>query len=435
MFVIFFASARWNTNKVVEADVVSYYSYLPAVFVYGDISMSYAIADTFFSDKVWGVYWKEGMGPVQKYTMGMAYAYLPFFLGGHVVAQVFDYPVNGYSKPYRFALQLSSLFFLLIGLIFLRKVLLRYYSDTITALILLLLTFGSNLFYYSLGQGPMPHVYLFCLISILLYCTIRFYEAPSWQYAILIGLIGGWITLIRPNHMMIWLIPALYGVYNGATLKLRLRLFWTEKWKFLAWPTLVFLVILPQLFYWKYLTENWLYYSYGEEGFFFLHPQFLKTLFSFRNGWLIYSPIMVLGVIGLFRLRRYSPAFGLAIPLHFILSLYIISSWWCWWYGGNFGNRVFIDLYPMLGLGMGAILTGLGHRLTPALRWAGLGIASLFLLLNLFQTLQYSRGLIHYDAMTPAAYRAIFGKLEAPPGLENLFEHPNYEKAKKGVYE
>lgn len=436
MLVAFFAGQRWEKGKVVDADVVSYYSYLPAAFVYQDMSMHYAVEDSFFQDKVWGVKWKDGFGPVQKYTMGMSVMYMPFFLAGHAAAHVFGYPIDGYSTPYAFALQLSAVFFLFFGLFFLRKVLLRYYSDKVTALVLLLLVLGTNLFYYTAGQAAMPHVSLFFLVSLLMHLTIRFYESPSWRFALLIGLVGSLITLIRPNHLLLWMIPALYGVYNQASFRLRLRFLRKNIRYYLSWPVVGFLVLLPQLFYWHYLTDHWVYYSYGEEGFFWGNPQVWRTLFSFRNGWLIYTPLMATALVGFIFLRRFAREWTVPVVVIFVLGGYVISSWWCWWYGGNFGNRVFIDLYPLLSLSLAAAVARLRHvTIKYYERYILLAIASLFVLLNLFQTLQYTRGLIHYDAMTPAAYRSVIGRLEAPDNFESLLDHPDYEQALKGNYD
>jgi hypothetical protein len=436
LLLVFFGGQRWEKGKVVDADVVSYYSYLPAAFVYQDMSMHYVVGDTFFQDKVWGVIWKDGFGPVQKYTMGMSAMHLPFFLAGHAAAHLFGYPVDGYSKPYTFALQLSAVFFLFFGLFFLRKVLLRYFSDRVTALVLLLLAFGTNLFYYTAGHAAMPHVALFFLVSLLMHLTIRFYENPSWRLALLLGLTGSLITLIRPNHLLLWLIPALYGIYNQSTLKSRLQFFRKNFRYYLSWPVIGFIVLLPQLFYWQYLTDHWVYYSYGEEGFFWGNPQVWRTLFSFRNGWLIYTPLMALGLIGLVFLRRFAREWTIAVITIFVLGSYVISSWWCWWYGGNFGNRVFIDLYPLLSLGLAATISRLHHVTVQYWqKYALLAVAVLFVALNLFQTLQYTRGLIHYDAMTPAAYRSVIGRLEAPENFESLLAHPDYEQALKGIYD
>ncbi|MEM0999554.1 MAG: hypothetical protein AAGN35_21025 [Bacteroidota bacterium] len=436
MIAVFFLSQRWIKSKVIDADVVSYYSYLPAVFVHQDITMSYSLGDEFYADKVWGVIWKDGFGPVQKYTMGMAIMYLPWFLAGHATAYLVGAPPDGYSLPYRFFLQISAVGFLFLGFFFLRKVLLTYFSDRITAAVLVILLLGTNMFYYTMGQAAMPHVPLFALISVWLWLIIRFYSNPIWKWALWLGLIGSLVTLIRPNHLLLWLLPLLYGVYSGATLRKRVQFIAQHFGKYLSWALIGFLLVLPQLLYWHHLTDRWIYYSYGDEGFFFNNPQVGRVLFSFRNGWLIYSPIMVLGVVGLgamwLRLREWA----LPVTLSFTLGFYVIASWWCWWYGGSFGQRVLIDFYPLLAIGIGIVLTGIDRWVRQrGVRRIVLGAAAFLLALNLFQTLQYTRFVIHYDAMTAEAYWASFGRLHVPENYADKLRPPDYEAALRGIYE
>ncbi|MEM7035929.1 MAG: hypothetical protein AAF570_03045, partial [Bacteroidota bacterium] len=62
-----------------------------------------------------------------------------------------------------------------------------------------------------------------------------------------------------------------------------------------------------------------------------------------------------------------------------------------------------------------------------------LAVMGLFMLLNVFQSAQYVKGLLHHDAMTPAAYMSIFGKWNEPADLASKLEHPDYEAAKRGI--
>jgi hypothetical protein len=58
-------------------------------------------------------------------------------------------------------------------------------------------------------------------------------------------------------------------------------------------------------------------------------------------------------------------------------------------------------------------------------------IATVFIMLNVFQTYQYKNNLLHYDSMTKELYFAIFGRLSTPFNYEKLLDHPDYENAKK----
>lgn len=433
MLALFLVMGRWHRAKVVDQDVISYYSYLPAAVIHQDMTMEYAVGDDFYADKVWGVIWKENSGPVQKYTMGLSWLYAPFFLMGHLSAKVLGYPADGYSTPYMFWLQLSGVAYLLLGLAWLRKVLLRHFSESVTARTLLLLAFGTNLTFYTLGQAAMPHVYVFALVSGLMWLSVRFHETGGWRLGLALGLVASLATLVRPNHLLLWLLPVCYGISGLAGLHDRLA-FWKKHWYWLLiWPLMQAVVVLPQLFYWHLLTDRWVYYSYVDESFFWAAPLLGKVLFSFRNGWLVYTPLMVLALAGLPLLRRHARAWAGTAWVVLLLGSYIISCWWCWWYGGSFGMRVFIDFYPLLALGIGAVLTWLGGKAWGrGMRVAGWAALGFFVVLNLFQSLQYKNGAIHHDAMTARAYVRSFGSFYRPDGFDAYLQPPDYEAAKSG---
>jgi hypothetical protein len=427
-----FAGRRWEKSRVVDQDVISYYSYLPAAFVYGDISMQYCTSRPFFSDKVRGIAWRDGLGPVQKYTMGMAVLYAPFFAVGHAHAHLSGATPDGYSRPYRFWLQWSGLFYLLLGLHWLRRVLSEYFQPMTVALTLLALAFGTNLLYYTVGDPCMPHVGTFALVAGLMWASLRWHAQGRWTQALAVAVLASLLTLIRPNHVILWSIPLLAGVSSGAELGARVRFLLRHWMQLLLWVLVLGLVLLPQLCYWKHLTGQWLYYSYGEEGFFFNDPKLLQLWFGFRKGWLLYTPMMGLALLGWWQVRRYAPGWMLLGPLLLAILSYVLASWWCWWYGGSFGHRGFIDLYPLLAIGLAAAWQAVRDGRRNWRYYAFAGLAGLFLLLNVFQIYQYRKGLLHADSMTAAAYGAIWGRLTPPPGLETRWEAPDYAAALRG---
>lgn len=423
LLVIF--GQKFRDDKVLKQDVVQYYSYVPAVFIHGDLTMAYARTSPFYMDKIWGEMTPEG-AYVQKYTMGMALLYTPTFLAAHAQAHLTAAPADGYSGPYETWIQIGSVLFLTLGLWFLRKVMRRYFGERTMVITLLAVVFGTNLLYYTAAQGPMPHAYIFCLLSIFLHLSLRFHEFPTWGHSLLLALVGGLIVLVRPNHMLIWLIPLLYDLDRG-------KLGWWRRQipKMVLWPLIGLLIALPQMLYWNSLTGDLVHYTYGEEGFFFNDPALWSAWFSFRKGWLVYTPLMAIGVLGIFLMGPALRKWRYSFWAFFLTTTYVLVSWWCWWYGGSFGQRSFIDLYPILAIGIGALLTRVqAWKWTQGILFALIG---LFTALNLFQTLQYTKGAIHHDSMTAAAYRASFGRLNPPANFEDLLETPDYEAAKQGI--
>ena len=55
--------------------------------------------------------------------------------------------------------------------------------------------------------------------------------------------------------------------------------------------------------------------------------------------------------------------------------------------------------------------------------------------LSIYQTMQYKKGSIHYDAMTREAYLAVFLRGHTPSDWESLICHPDYYNAKLGLPE
>jgi hypothetical protein len=195
-----------------------------------------------------------------------------------------------------------------------------------------------------------------------------------------------------------------------------------------------FLVLVPQMIYWKTVTGNWIYYSYGDQGFFFLNPHLTDVLFSFRKGWFIYTPVMIFAVLGIYLLFRNNKAFFLPVLILLAVYLYVVSSWWCWWYGGSLGQRELIDIYPVMALPLATVIHWVYKR---ASLWHYLaGLLVLFsVLLGAFYNVQYYYGAIHWDSMTRRAYFDSFGRVHPSPRFQKLLKSPDYDRALRGLPE
>lgn len=244
------------------------------------------------------------------------------------------------------------------------------------------------------------------------------------------GITGGLMFLIRPIDILFLSFILFFNVNSVKSLGARLKLIWNYRTQVFIFLGLFLLMILPQLLYFKHIFGSYIYYSYTKEGFFFLHPHLFDTLFSYRNGWLVYSPSMLLSLIGFFFLRRYSKQFTWFSPFAFLIYFYVISSWWCWWYVG-FGNRAFINMYPVLAVPLCAFISFALSRKT-ATR-IGLNILFLtFIVFNVFQTYQYEKGVIHWGWMSKDSYWHSFGRTERSEIAGLYFAPPHLDKALLG---
>ncbi len=369
VFMLAYASLiyypKWKVNEgecVLSWDVSGYYFYLPAIFIYKDIKQLR------FKDKIFKDYnptpelqqaflHKESGNYVMKYSCGQALHFLPAFLTAHLYAKNSHFPADGFSKPYQAAIVLWTLLTSLIGLWFARKILLRYFDDVSTGVALLLLLIGTNYLNYASMDSAMTHSFCFTLLAILTYATIRFYETAAWKYTIVIGICVGWAALTRPTEIIMALIPLLWGVFDKNTLMERFDFFKNNNLKILLAVFLTIFIGSIQLIYWKYATGHWIVYSYEDQGFSWLKPHLEEGFFSFRAGWLMYSPMMYFALLGFVPLFYKNKNIAVACLIYSILFIYIAFAWDCWWYGGSLGQRSMVQAYTILLFPLTAFIT------------------------------------------------------------------------------
>ncbi len=424
--IISVSLVRHPPGNILTWDTFGYYLYLPATFVHHDpavhdVMWVKEVVDTYHNT---GTIYQVSQLPdgrwVMKYPMGMAMLWLPFYTAGDVVARITEHARDGFSAPYQWSIICALLFYALVGLLVLRRVLLEFFSDAICAATLALVVMGTNYLHQALYSTGMPHVFLFTLYAGVLWQSIRWHQAHLRRNALLLGALIGLLVVARPSEAVCVFIPFLFGFARADGWRGLVRAWWSWRVHVLLIALAAFMFVLPQLAYWKWMTGKWLYMSYNNpgEGFEFLHPYLAQVLFSFRKGWFIYTPVMAVATAGLFLMRRYLPTLRWSLIVFVALNLYIVSSWSCWWYADSFGPRALVQSYAVMALPLGAVLMWLRD----SRRWRIPGVAALLGLvaLNLFQIWQSEHGMIHTSRMTWSAYKAVFGKLHAPTNFDEL---------------
>jgi len=355
---------KGNLRGVIWSDCEGYYVYLPGVFILKDVHKIPAGSMPLMAND------KGEM--VVRYTCGVSYFELPFFLAARPVARVrLSDPDDYVQAPYGAAVALAGFFYGFLGLYFLRRALLRHHSERIAFWVLLAVFAGTNLYHYTTKEMGMSHVYSFCLFAFLVWHLPRFYETPNWRNAALLGGALGWIVLIRPTNAVAALFVLLYHVYSWEDIKTRLR-FWVQSWRLVLVAAVTgFLFLFPQLWYWHEMTGHWIYFSYGEDTFIYWNrPKIAAVLFDPQNGLFLYSPIALVMwfAIGLtWKQHRYhGPALGLIL----IISTYLFASWWAWWFGGAFGHRSYIEFYALLAFPLAGLFDRVFEWKKPWARWA-----------------------------------------------------------------
>ncbi|MFZ4563556.1 MAG: hypothetical protein ACOYNU_09290 [Bacteroidales bacterium] len=417
-----------NIFAILSWDVFGYYLYLPATFIHHDLGIRnfgwlQQVMDTY--NPTIGFY-QAYMGPageyVMKYPVGMALMYSPFFLIGHVAAHLTGYSPDGFTLPYQLSIAIGGLVYTAIGLWFLRKILLHFFTDGVVAITMVLIVAGTNYFQLTAFDGSMPHNYLFTLFAVIVWLTIRWHENPRWSYAIMLGLGFGLVALVRPTAIIIVLVTILWGLWDGDSWRKKITLVIRHWAQVLAMAVAAILVVSLQMIYWKLHAGSWIYYSY-EVGLEWIAPYLQKVLFSYRKGWLLYTPLMIFALAGFISLFRKNRSIFLAVFVFFIIHLVIIASWPIWWYGGSFSQRTMMESYALLAFPMGALVQWILKQ-RAGLRFSFLTLFALLVFLNLFQTWQYMNYVLDPSRMTKAYYWATFGKTHVS-AREQLFLEPS----------
>lgn len=415
----------WLAHPEVETltgDASGYYQYLPALVLHDEIEdprKSAALRHAYLVGQPLpeeipphptGKYIENG-NMVIKYTIGLAILESPFFALGHITAAVLGEPTDGFSSPYGWWISFGKICYVLLGLWWLGLVLRQYVDEKIAIATLLLTALATNLFFFTGVHQPMSHPFLFMLYSGLLLATQRWHERATMRMAVAIGVSAGMIILIRPTEIICLIIPLAYGLGSIESIPQRLER-WQTHWQQLLVAVAVFaLCAIPQLIYWKYVSGLWLFYSYGEEGFDFASPEILNGIFSYKNGWFVYTPAMVFALIGvgllLFRKKERLRAWLWPILVFTPIHIYITYSWWCWNYINGFGSRPMVQAYAVLSIPLAAFLFWANKQRLLRAVVVILGLA--FISLNLFQTWQFRKGILFSEDANEAYYWEIFG--------------------------
>jgi len=415
-------------QNILSWDTFGYHLYLPATLIHHDPGLHDPIwvKDAVATYNSSGSLYQISKLPdddrwVMKYPVGLAMLWSPFFVAGHFAAGMCDAPQDGFSPPYQWALIIGSLLYMLVGLLVLRKVLRAFFTEAVTAATLALVVAGTNYFHQAIQGTGMPHVFLFTLGAGVLWQNIQWHRSGRRRHALITGALLGLLVVSRPSEIVWVFIPLLIGLPEAGSGRKHVRTLWSRRKHLVLMAATAALVCFPQLIYWKWMTGQWLYMSYNNpgEGFEFLHPYVGEVLFSFRKGWYIYTPLMLVATLGIFLVRRYAVGMRWSVIAFFVINLYVVSSWSCWWYADSFSQRALVQSYPLMALPLGAALCWLKEQ---RVHWMIPGVAALLLLvvLNLFQTHQSINGLVHTSRMTWPAYKAVFGTVSAPPNFNEL---------------
>lgn len=405
LFHFAFRSPLNNYQRPIIGDSMAYYAYLPAIFIYDDPSYGFLDANIdkhYFegAKKQFLVRLPNGE-KVNKTYPGVALLYLPFFLIAHFLAMLFGDP-DGFSIIYQILFEISHFFYVFVGLGFMLKVLeLKGFGEKISLGAVLILILTTNYFYYIDMDLSLIHIHSMALVNAALYLILKWEKEgyqTRWTLPLLSALFGLAI-ITRPTDVFILILLFVFLEKRKQLIK---EIFMVQWKNTLVSFFILFSVILIPSMLWLWQAGVPYAYSYGEEGFHFSSPETFNFLFSYNNGWMVYTPILFLLLpIGIWQQFKKSRVEAIWTLIFYAVTLFIFSSWWCWYYGCSFGQRTMVDFYVLLAYLIALILENIKvqwFRITmvPVIAFTGL--------LNIHQSYQNFNGYIGCGLRTSEMY-------------------------------
>jgi len=416
LLILSFALIQFSRDNIsnavlIDGDGSGHYAWLPTIFIHHSIDFS----QTFENEKIrkgpdyqGHNYHRVNGILINKFTPGAALLMAPFFLLAFLISVILQMPTDGYNVIFQYSVGLAAVFWAWIGLVFLYRLLLTYKISPKPALVVTIASlFGTNLLAYTYLMPAFSHVYSFAVISILLFYVRSYFLGQDKRSLILASMMFGILLSIRTvNILIVPFLPFLGGSFHTlfSTIKSKLKV------SNILYSALAFALAISPLIVINYFqTGRLIYFGYQNEGFYWSNPQILNFLFSFRKGWFVYTPLMLLifpAALHIFKKNKFE--FWWFIAFLSVL-VYIFSSWWNWFFGDSFGMRPMVDFTAAFALVIALWVSTIKGYIK--------SITLIFILLasmlNLVQTYQYAKGIIHPDSMTKDAYFYVFLKTDS----------------------
>ena len=363
VLILFFCLRPLNSPfyRIIAADGLGYYAYLPAQFIHQDNDLSFTWFDDVFnrhydnhlfakpSDNF--IVQFHGKG-INKYYPGQSFLQLPFFFLAHVFAKLLNYPADGFSLPYQIGMGLAALFYSLVGLFFCSRLLSAIFVDRpqLSITIPIVIFFGTNLFTQTIFSGCYSHVYSFCAITLAFYCAYLFFNTGRQKTISFLSTVFFCCLAVTIRPMNIILLPGLIYFFKP---------FQFKDFQFgakIIWHATVLIALSIATIYYSaniIIKQTGVLFADtypGEKFYFTAWNHVVNNLFGFQHSILWYTPLILICFVALFAVKKRPSILFLIFP--FLLVILLYSFWWYW----NILARVIVDCSVILALLMGHAL-------------------------------------------------------------------------------
>jgi len=232
-FAYFHFGTYCNWPYKIESDGKYYYQYLISGFYDGDFDFTNNYQTPKYEwmhQKIDHYGFKDQLSPAtgrptNLFTLGQSILWTPLFLltriSGYFL-KLLGFPIdtNPWGKFFQYSIMYSSVLYLLTTLFLLYRLLNRYFEKTPSIYATGLIIFSTNLFYYTVFEPSMSHVYDLFTFVVFIFIFVEVVENPSLVLYIALAIAGALHILVRTQNILtIILFSALLFLIPFATEK------------------------------------------------------------------------------------------------------------------------------------------------------------------------------------------------------------------------
>jgi hypothetical protein len=357
-------------GELLGTDGVGYYAYLPSLALDHDLDF----ANQYDALDPWHVRATAGVSPTGRsrnlWPIGPAVLWLPFFLVAHGLALVLNAAgagigLDGAGFWHQAFVISGNILYGGAAILFAHEIARKVGVGSASGLwSTVTVALAGNLAYYMSAEPSMAHPVSAFAVSAFYLAWIRHRGGQGPRRAAVLGALVGMIALVRPQDVVLTLVPLAEDAWiacrnNGAPRAPRLRARLLEA---LLMAGVALTVYSPQFAVNQALFGTWwkpveLYAgAAGVPRVDWSSPHLLDVLVSARRGLFAWHPVYALGLLGVVPLWKKDRAMAVALIAGVASQAYIMGCWFDWWQGRAFGGRAFIACFPLVVVGLAALV-------------------------------------------------------------------------------
>jgi hypothetical protein len=479
LIVCFALSLPAVTLRLYASDEVQYYSYLRSLWFDRDLSFDneyrhFYEAGVSRSDLFHATFLEPTTDTglrISFATLGSAVLWAPFYLAADAVARAGGLPADGYSKPYIAAVCLGSAVYGFLALLMSARIARAIAGDGLAAAIAAWV--GTPLLFYMYVAPVFAHATSAFAVTLFVVAWLRARRGWAVRDVVLLGAAGALMTMVREQDVFMTLGPVADYVVKGAggrgqgagpSQDVGVRRKDTGGvWGWLAAPVAGIaafaLAYMPQVLAYQTLNGHFGPHKSVSNKMIWTAPHALDVLLSPEHGFFFWTPLAVLAIAGLMwlaiadagRAPSAQPAdapgsvethhdtprdrrwLAVCLLIMFAANVYITGSVDSWSAAGAFGQRRFVNMTPVIVVGLGVLFV---RMRAPVARAALVTTIVLCVWWNLALTAQFGAHMMdrHRLELKKNAYNAFVTLPGLAPELayRYLFERESFYRPSTG---